>query len=95
MSGFSEEMIKDFFTKCDKDVLNSFIYEKLNILSETEKRVLCLKYCEKLPMKCAAADIQRSERYTKALHKSAIEKALPVVYCFVLQAFSKSLMGDD
>lgn len=92
---FSEEMVKDFFSKSDKEVLYSFITEKLNILTDTEKRVLCLKYCERLPMKCVAADIQKSERYTKALHKSAIEKALPVVYCFVLQAFSKSLLADD
>lgn len=92
---FSEEMVKDFFLKSDKEVLYSFITEKLNILTDTEKRVLCLKYCERLPMKCVAADIQKSERYTKALHKSAIEKALPVVYCFVLQAFSKSLLADD
>ena len=94
MSGFSEEMIKDFFAKCDKEVLRDFIKKNLSILSECEKRVLLLKYCESLPMKCVAADIQKSERYTKALHKSAIEKALPVVYCF-LKAFSKSLLGDD
>ena len=92
---FSEEMIKDFFSKCDKEVLYSFINGKLNILSDTEKRVLCLKYCDRLPMKCVAADIQRSERYTKSLHKNAIEKALPVVYCFILQAFSRSLLTDD
>lgn len=92
---FSEEMVKDFFSKCEKEVLYSFINKKLNILSDTERRVLCLKYCDKLPMKCVAADIQKSERYTKALHKSAIEKSLPVVYCFVLQAFSKSLLADD
>lgn len=92
---FSEEMVKDFFSKCEKEVLYSFINNKLNILSDTEKRVLCLKYCDKMPMKCVAADINKSERYTKTLHKSAIEKALPVVYCFVLQAFSKSLLADD
>ena len=92
---FSEEMVKDFFSKCEKEVLYSFINNKLNILSDTEKRVLCLKYCDKLPMKCVAADIKKSERYTKALHKSAIEKSLPVVYCFILRAFSKSLLGDD
>lgn len=92
---FSEEMVKDFFSKCEKDVLCSFIYTKLNILSDTERRVLRLKYCERLPMKCIAADIQKSERYAKALHKCAIEKALPIVYCFVLRAFSRSLSDDD
>lgn len=95
MSSFSAEMIKDFFTKCDKDVLADFIKKNLSILSESEKRVLFLKYCENLPMKCVAADMQRSERYTKALHKSAIEKSLPVVYCFILKAFSKALLSDD
>lgn len=67
------------------------LFDAFSFLSDKEKTVLKLIYCDGLPMKCVAFKLKISKRWADKTHRAVIEKVAPCVFSFILSGLNRAL----
>lgn len=67
------------------------LFDTFSFLSERERTLLKLIYCDGLPMKCVAFKLKISKRWADKTHHEVIGKVAPCVFSFILSGLSRAL----
>ena len=74
----------------DKEKLKIFI-ESFPFLNGKEKKLMVYIYCQNMPIKCAAFEMNMSKRWTDTMHSKCVSKSAPYVFALILKGLNAAL----